>query len=75
MVEVVVAAVLVVPDGFPVAFLAAPGASPDVPDGFALAFSSWCWAFTASAASERQQWDLFQPVEGSVKDSSLVVVG
>ena len=40
MVEVVVAAVLVVPDGFPVAFLAAPGASPNVLAASKLSFPS-----------------------------------
>lgn len=60
---------------FPIVFLATPSASPDVLIAFALAFPSWCLPFAVAAASERQQWDLFQPVEGSVKDSSLVVVG
>jgi hypothetical protein len=71
VVEVVVVAV-------PVVFVespAAPGASPDVPDGSALTFPSWYSPFAAVAAFERQRQDLFQPVEGSVEDSSLVVVG
>jgi hypothetical protein len=53
---------------FPVVF---PGASPNVLVAFALAFPSWCLPFAAASASERQQRDLFQPVE----DSSLVMVG
>jgi hypothetical protein len=69
-VEVVVAAVPAVPAGFPVA----PGASLDVPDGSTLAFPSWYSPFAAAATSERQLRDLFQLVEGSVEDSSLVVV-
>jgi hypothetical protein len=75
VVEVVVAVVPVVPARFPVTFPAALGTSPDVPDGFALAFPSWCWPFATAAASEWQQQDLFQPVEGLVEDSSLIVVG
>jgi hypothetical protein len=68
VVEVVVTAV---PAGFPVA----PGASPDVPDGSALAFPSWYSPLAAADASERQLRDLFQLVEGLVEDSFLVVVG
>jgi hypothetical protein len=71
VVEVVVVVVPVVPVGFPVA----PGASPDVPDGSTLAFPSWYSPSPTIAASERQPHDLFQPVEGSEEDSSLVVVG
>jgi hypothetical protein len=71
VVEVVVATVLIVPLGFPIA----PGTSPDVPDGSALAFLSWYSPFVAVAASARQLRDLFQPMEGSVEDSSLVEVG
>jgi hypothetical protein len=56
---------------FLVVFTAAPGASPIVPDAFALAFLSWCLPFAVAAATERQQRDLFQPVEYS----SMVVVG
>jgi hypothetical protein len=72
VVEVVVAAIPVVPARFPVVF---PAASPNVPGGFVLAFPSWCLPFAVAAASERQQQDLFQSVEGLAKDSSLVVVG
>jgi hypothetical protein len=75
VVEVVVAVVPVVPAGFPVTFPAAPGASPDVLVAFALAFPSWCLPFAIAAASERQQRDLFQPVEDLAEDSSLFVVG
>ena len=78
MVEVVVVVVpavlgafLGVLASFPVVFPTVPGASPDVLVAFVLAFLSWCLPFAAAAASERRQWDLFQPVEGS----SLVVVG
>jgi hypothetical protein len=71
VVEVVVATVPAVPTGFPVA----PSASPDVPNRSALAFPSWYSPFAAAAASEWQLWDLFQSVEGSMEDSSLVVVG
>jgi hypothetical protein len=46
---VVVATVLAVPAGFPVA----PGASLDVPDRSTLAFPSWYLPFAAAAASER----------------------
>jgi hypothetical protein len=56
---------------FLVVFPTAPGASLVVPDAFVFAFLSWCLSFAVAAASERQQRDLFQPVE----DSSLVVVG
>jgi hypothetical protein len=56
---------------FPIVFPVAPGASPNVLVAFALAFPSWCLPFAAAATSERQQRDLFQPVE----DSSLVMVG
>jgi hypothetical protein len=74
-VVVVVVVVPVVLVSSLVAFPAAPCASPDVLVTFAPAFLSWCFPFTAVAASERQLWDLFQPVEGLVEDSSLVVVG
>jgi hypothetical protein len=50
-------------------------ASPDVLVAFALAFPSWCLPIAAAAASEWQQRDLFQLVEGLAEDSSLVVVG
>jgi hypothetical protein len=69
--EMVVVVVPVVPTRFPVA----PGASPDVPNGSALVFLSWYSTFAAAAVSKRQLQDLFQLVEGSAKDSSLVVVG
>jgi hypothetical protein len=82
VVEVVVAtapailgAFLGVIASFTVVFPAAPSASPDVLVAFELAFLSWCLPIAAAAASERQQQDLFQPVKGSVEDSSLVVVG
>jgi hypothetical protein len=75
VVVVVVAAVPVVLVSSPVAFPAAPGASPDVLAASKLAFPSWCLPFAAAAASEWQQRDLYQPVEGLVEDSSLVVVG
>ena len=82
MVEVVVVVVpavlgafLSVLASFLVVFPAAPGASLDVLVAFVLAFLSWCLPFAAAAASERQQRDLFQPVEGLVEDSSLVVIG
>jgi hypothetical protein len=74
-VVVVVVVVPVVHVAFPKAFLVAPGASPDVLAAFALAFPLWCLPFTAATAFERQLRDLFQLVEGSVDDSSLVVVG
>jgi hypothetical protein len=51
-VVVVVAAIPVVPVEFPVTFLAAPGASPDVLDAFAPAFPSWCLPFAAATTSE-----------------------
>ena len=73
-VVLVVAVVPVVLVSSPVAFPAAPGAFPDVLVAFAPAFLSWCLSFDAATASERQLRDLFQPVEGSVEDSSLVVV-
>jgi hypothetical protein len=79
VVVVVVPAVLGVFPGvlasFPVVFPVIPGTSPDVLVAFALAFPSWCLPFATAAASERWQRDLFQAVEGSVEDSSLVVVG
>ena len=56
---------------FLVVFPVVPCASPDVLVAFALAFLSWCLPIATVAASERQQLDRFQPVEGS----SLVVVG
>jgi hypothetical protein len=59
VVVVVVAAVPVIPVTFPVAFLATPGASPDVLVAFVPAFPSWCLPFAVVAASERQQQDLF----------------
>jgi hypothetical protein len=68
VVEVVVAIVLA---GFP----DAPYASPNVHDGFALAFPSWCSPSAAVVASEQQQQDLSQQVEDSEEDSSPVVVG
>jgi hypothetical protein len=71
VVEVVVAAVRVVLDGFP----DAPNTSRDVPNGFALAFLSWCLPSVAVVASEQQQQDLSQSVEDSEEDSSPVVVG
>jgi hypothetical protein len=74
-VVVVVAAVPVVPAWVPVAFLAAPNASPDVLIASELASLSWCLPFAAATAFERQLLDLLQPVEGSVVDSSLVEVG
>jgi hypothetical protein len=74
-VVVVVAAVLVVLVSSPVAFPDAPGASPDILAASKLAFQSWCSPFAAAAASERQLLDLFQPVEGSVEDPSLVAIG
>jgi hypothetical protein len=74
-VVVVVAAVLVVLDSSPVIFPAAPGASPGVFAAYELAFQSLCSPFAAAAAYERQLLDLSQPVDGSVADSSLVVVG
>lgn len=73
-VVVVVAAVPVVPAGVPVAFPATPGASPDILVA-SEPFLSWCLPFVAAVASEWQLLDLLQPVEGSVKDSSLVEVG
>jgi hypothetical protein len=75
VVPAVLGAFLGVLASFHVVFPAAPGASPDVLVAFAIAFSSWCLPFAAAAASGRQQQDLFQSVEGSTEDSSLVVVG
>jgi hypothetical protein len=75
VVPVVLGAFLGILASFPIIFLAAPGISPDVLVAFVLAFLSWCLPFAAAAASERQQRDLFQPVEGLVEDSSLVVIG
>ena len=49
--------------------------SPDILVAFVLAFQSWCLPFAAAATSKRRQRDLFQPVEDSEEDSSLVVVG
>ena len=72
---VVVVAVPVVLILSNVAFPAAPVASPDVLVTSELAFPAWCLPFAAAAASEWQQRDLYQPVEGLVEDSSLVVVG
>jgi hypothetical protein len=59
----------------PVASPVAPGASPDVLVASELAYLSWCLPFAAATASERWELDLSHPVEGSVEDSSLVVVG
>jgi hypothetical protein len=75
VVVVVVAIFPVVPVALPVAFLVAPSASADVLVAFALAFPSWCLPLAAVAAAKRQLRDLFQPVEGSVEDSSLVMIG
>jgi hypothetical protein len=50
--------VAVVP-AIPTRFLVTPGASPDVPDGSALAFPLRFSPFAAAAASERQRRDLF----------------
>jgi hypothetical protein len=71
MVVVVVPSVLGVLASFPVVFLAIPGAFPNILVAFVLAFLSWCLPFAAATASERQQRDLFQLVEGLF----LVVVG
>jgi hypothetical protein len=71
VVPAVLGAFLGVLASFPVVFPVVPGASPDVLVAFALAFLSWCLPIATVAASERQQLDRFQPVEGS----SLVVVG
>jgi hypothetical protein len=51
VVEVVVAVVPAVLNGFPNALVASPGAL----DGFALAFPSWILPSTALVASEQQQ--------------------
>jgi hypothetical protein len=75
VVVVVVATVPVVLVSFPIAFPAALGASLDVLVTSHLACPSWCLPFAAAVASERQPQDLFQPMECSVEDSSLVVVG
>ena len=72
---VVVAVILVVLVSSLVASPTAPGASPDVLVASELAYMSWCLPFAAAAASERRELDLSRPVEGSVEDSSLVVVG
>jgi hypothetical protein len=60
---------------FSIIFPTAPSASPVVLNTFALAFPSWCLLIVAAAASERQQQDLIQHLEGLAEDSSLVVVG
>jgi hypothetical protein len=75
VVPAILGAFLGVLASFPVVFPTAPGASPDVLVAFAHAFPSWCLPFAATVSSERQQRDLFQPVEGLAEDSSLVVVG
>jgi hypothetical protein len=58
-VVVVVVAIPVILASSSVAFLVAPGASPDVLVAFVPTFPSWCLPFPAAAASERQQHDLF----------------
>jgi hypothetical protein len=75
VVPAIISAYLGVLSSFTVVFPTVPGTSPDVLVTLALAFPSWCLPFAAAAASERQQHDRYQPVEGSVEDSSLVVVG
>ena len=58
-----------------VTFPTVPDASPGVLASSELAFQSLCLPSAVAAASERQLLGLSQPVEGSLQDSSLVVVG
>ena len=53
VVVVVVAIVPVVPVALPIAFLVAPGASPDVLVASELAYQLWCLSFAIAAAFER----------------------
>jgi hypothetical protein len=73
-VVVVVATVPFVLASSPIAFHVAPDASPSIVAASELAFQSSCLPSAAVAASERQQLDLSQLVEG-LEDSFMIVVG